>query len=119
MKPRFGPGGQRISGSGSSTRCVPPARPGAGPGARATRNRSSPPGGGSKPVLGCRHRPVEAGRGGGREGAMEARRDEDFEPRFYREGTTGGGRILVIDDDEQVRYLLRYLLTHEGFEVDD
>ena len=50
---------------------------------------------------------------------MEARLDDDFAPRFYREGTTGGGRILVIDDDEQVRYLLRYLLTHEGFEVDD
>ncbi|MEO6461603.1 MAG: HD domain-containing phosphohydrolase [Candidatus Eisenbacteria bacterium] len=50
---------------------------------------------------------------------MEARPEDDFGPRFYREGTTGGGRILVIDDDEQVRYLLRYLLTHEGFEVDD
>ena len=31
----------------------------------------------------------------------------------------GLGRILVVDDDEQVRFLLRYLLTHEGFEVDD
>src|SRR5688572_17659643 len=43
-----------------------------------------------------------------------------------RDFATGGaampaglGRILVVDDDEQVRFLLRYLLTHEGFEVDD
>jgi putative two-component system response regulator len=50
---------------------------------------------------------------------MEARPQDDFDPRLDRAGTAGGGRILVIDDDEQVRYLLRYLLSHEGFEVDD
>jgi putative two-component system response regulator len=30
-----------------------------------------------------------------------------------------GARILVVDDDEQVRHLLRYLLSHEGYEVTD
>ncbi len=29
------------------------------------------------------------------------------------------GRVLVVDDDPQVRYLLRYLLTAEGYDVDD
>ncbi len=50
---------------------------------------------------------------------MEAQPTRDFEPTTYRGAGAGAGRILVVDDDEQVRYLLRYLLSHEGFEVDD
>ena len=50
---------------------------------------------------------------------MAARPQGMFEPPSYRASSASAGRILVIDDDEQVRYLLRYLLTHEGFEVDD
>jgi putative two-component system response regulator len=30
-----------------------------------------------------------------------------------------GARVLVVDEDEQVRYLLRYLLSLEGFAVDE
>src|SRR5262245_31218408 len=30
-----------------------------------------------------------------------------------------GSRVLVVDEDEQVRYLLRYLLSLEGFAVDE
>lgn len=50
---------------------------------------------------------------------MEARPKYEMEAQPFRAAGAGGGRILVVDDDEQVRYLLRYLLTHEGFEVDD
>ncbi len=50
---------------------------------------------------------------------MEGHSAREFEPTTYRGAGAGAGRILVVDDDEQVRYLLRYLLTHEGFEVDD
>ena len=45
---------------------------------------------------------------------MEAR------PAPYPAPTTpSGARILVVDDDEQVRHLLRYLLTNDGYQVDD
>src|SRR5262245_59318626 len=121
MKQPFGPGGQRKSWPGSSTRCALRAgrRAGAASPGDAKGFKSALRGfetGSRMPAP-----PRTAGPAGGtaRGTAMEARRDEDFEPRFYREGTTGGGRILVIDDADHVRYLLRFLLTHECFEVDD
>jgi DNA-binding response OmpR family regulator len=33
-------------------------------------------------------------------------------------GSESSSRILVVDDDEQIRKLLTDLLTHDGFEVD-
>src|SRR3984893_11503276 len=39
--------------------------------------------------------------------------------RIYRAIRMSAGRILVVDDDPQIRRVMRIMLTGQGYEVDD
>jgi len=87
---------------------------------RAEASRHQIPGAGLGLVIAREDHPGSWGRNLGGEQTRRGVQLSLFSPNFFRsEATMSLGRILVVDDDPQIRRVMRTTLAGEGYEVED